>query len=68
MYREDFTDPNTLQNNWDIEITPDPHNNEKQYYTDRPENIRVQNGKLIIHPKRENYEHREYTSGKAFSI
>jgi len=39
-------------------------NNELQYYTDRPENVTVQNGVLIISAKEESYEGSNYTSAK----
>jgi beta-glucanase (GH16 family) len=39
-------------------------NNELQYYTDRKENITVQNGILIITAKKESYEGSSYTSAK----
>jgi beta-glucanase (GH16 family) len=39
-------------------------NNELQYYTDRPENIKVEDGKLIITAFKEDYLTREYTSAK----
>ncbi len=40
-------------------------NNELQYYTkNRTENARVQNGKLIIEARKENYENRQYTSAR----
>ena len=39
-------------------------NNELQYYTDRPENIVVEDGKLIITAFEEDYLTREYTSAK----
>jgi len=39
-------------------------NNELQYYTDRKENITVQNGILIITAKKEPYEGSSYTSAK----
>ncbi|MEM7657966.1 MAG: glycoside hydrolase family 16 protein [Bacteroidota bacterium] len=37
-------------------------NNEKQYYTDRLENARVEDGNLIIAAKKESYEGSDYTS------
>lgn len=37
-------------------------NNELQYYTDRPENVRVENGKLIIEARKDNWEGHTYTS------
>lgn len=42
-------------------------NNEKQYYTSRPENIRVQNGMLEIEARKEQYENKEYTSARIMS-
>jgi len=42
-------------------------NNEKQYYTSRPENIRVQNGCLEIEARKEQYENNEYTSARIMS-
>lgn len=39
-------------------------NNELQYYTDRTENITVQNGVLIITAKKESYNGASYTSAK----
>ncbi|RWS26885.1 endo-1:3(4)-beta-glucanase-like protein [Leptotrombidium deliense] len=41
-----------------------PPNYELQCYTDRPENIRVSNGRLIIEARGENYGEKQYTSGK----
>ena len=42
-------------------------NNESQYYTDRLENARVQNGSLIIEAKREMYKGSQYTSARVVS-
>ncbi len=39
-------------------------NNESQYYTDRPENVRVENGKLIIEARNEMYQGSKYTSAR----
>ena len=39
-------------------------NNEMQYYTDRTENITVQNGVLIISAKEESFEDSNYTSAR----
>lgn len=39
-------------------------NNEKQYYTDRPENARTEDGKLLITAKKENYQGYGYTSSR----
>ena len=42
-------------------------NNEKQYYTNRPENIRVQNGCLEIEARKEEYSNNDYTSARIMS-
>jgi beta-glucanase (GH16 family) len=39
-------------------------NNEMQYYTGRPENVRVAGGMLVIEARKERYENREYTSAR----
>ena len=39
-------------------------NNERQYYTDRPENIRVEDGMLHITAREESFEGSSYTSAK----
>lgn len=44
--------------------TPGWGNNELQYYTARPENIKVENGMLEITALREDYEGSDYTSAK----
>ena len=42
-------------------------NNELQYYTNRPENIRLVNGCLEIEARKEKYDNRDYTSARIFS-
>ena len=39
-------------------------NNELQYYTDIPNNIRIHNGKLIIEARRESFQGSKYTSAR----
>ena len=39
-------------------------NGEAQYYTDRPENARVENGLLVIEARQEKYEDSYYTSAR----
>jgi beta-glucanase (GH16 family) len=39
-------------------------NGEAQYYTDRPENARLQNGLLVIEARQERFENSYYTSGR----
>lgn len=39
-------------------------NSEAEYYTDRPQNVRVENGKLVITALQESYGGQNYTSGR----
>ena len=56
-----------LEDNWEISVWPNAYNNEYQYYTDEPGNVKIKGGKLVITPKREKYAHRDYTSGRVQS-
>ena len=67
VFTDDFSDPASLATNWNVEVVPNPHNNEYQYYTDRAENVRIEEGKLILTAKKETFEHRQYTSGRVYS-
>ena len=50
---------------WNIEVNGNGGGNqEKQYYTDRPENLRVEEGNLVIEARKEEYNNREYTSAR----
>ncbi len=63
---------------FDVDGAPDPDNwgydigtgfngwgnNELQYYTDRPENVVVQNGILIITAREESFQGSNYTSAR----
>lgn len=42
-------------------------NNELQYYTSRPENVKVENGNLVITANRESYMGANYTSAKVLT-
>ncbi|QJE03511.1 glycoside hydrolase family 16 protein [Massilia forsythiae] len=46
--------------------TGDPRNgnDERQFYTARPQNLRVEDGKLVIEARRERYEGKDYTSAR----
>lgn len=44
------------------------HNNEEQYYTNREENLRVENGILVIEARKEKYETASYTSARINTI
>lgn len=50
--------------NWNVEVVANPANNELQYYTDRTDNVRVEEGNLILEAKLEDYGNKHYTSGR----
>jgi len=57
--------------NWNFELgdgtaqgIPGWGNNELQYYTDRPENVKVENGFLVITARQEDFEGSDYTSAR----
>lgn len=54
---------------WTPLVMPDPYNEELQYYTDRVDampgaNAWLEDGSLIIEARREDFEHRRYTSAR----
>lgn len=71
-----FTDTTIWKDEFNYTGKPDPArwaydiggsgwgNNELQYYTDALTNARVENGKLIIQAKQENFNGRSYTSAR----
>ncbi|MBQ2541410.1 MAG: family 16 glycosylhydrolase [Paludibacteraceae bacterium] len=65
VWSDEF-DGNTLNtDNWTVEVNgAGGGNKELQYYTDRPENLRVENGCLVIEARKEEYQNREYTSAR----
>ena len=50
--------------NGDAEGIPGWGNNERQYYTDRPENVTVENGVLKITALKESFQGSDYTSAR----
>lgn len=57
--------------NWNFEVgdgtdqgIPGWGNNELQYYTDRPENAKVENGMLVLTARQESFEGSDYTSAR----
>ncbi|MEM9075466.1 MAG: glycoside hydrolase family 16 protein [Bacteroidota bacterium] len=54
---------------WGFDIGTGPNgdgwgNQELQYYTDRPDNVRVENGVLLITAREESFENSQYTSSR----
>lgn len=64
VWSDEF-DSNTLGRNWNVEVNGDGGgNSELQYYTDRADNVKIENGNLVITAKRENYNGKNFTSGR----
>ncbi|RDY62015.1 glycoside hydrolase family 16 protein [Flagellimonas nanhaiensis] len=67
-----------MEDNFDVEGAPDSSlwsydigtgvngwgNQELQYYTDRPENVKAENGVLLITARQESFENSQYTSAR----
>ncbi len=68
VWQDEFDGKAINRDNWQFEIGGWGFGNgEAQYYNDRPENARIENGLLVIEARFERYEHSYYTSAKLFS-
>lgn len=68
VWHDEFDGDSIDLENWDFHIGGWGFGNgEAQYYTDRPENARVENGLLVIEARFEKYETSYYTSAKLWS-
>lgn len=63
VWSDEFEGTDLDFNIWKPWIGP-AYNNELQYYTDRKENIFLQDGKLHLQAQRENYNGYRYTSAR----
>ena len=65
IWSDEFDGASIDEENWTYDIGGwGWGNGEAQYYTDRPENVRVQNGLLVIESRFERYENSYYTSAR----
>lgn len=66
VWSDEFNSGTTLNNSiWNIEVNGSGGgNNELQYYTNRPENLRIEGGNLVVEARKENYQGMQYTSGR----
>ncbi len=65
VWSDEFNGTTLNTNIWNIEVNDfGGGNNELQYYTDRQENLRIENGNLVIEARKENYLTRNYTSAR----
>lgn len=68
VWADEFNDDgDPCSDNWSYDIGTGENgwgNGESQYYTDRPENVRVENGSLKITAKAESFQGSDYTSAR----
>jgi len=65
VWSEEFNGPGLDMSVWNIEIGGGGWGNrERQFYTGRPENLRVENGHLIIQARKETFQTNDYTSAR----
>lgn len=65
VWQDEFNSRTIDTNKWNFTIGAGGYgNNELQYYSDRSENARIEDGKLIIEARKENYQGSPYTSAK----
>jgi beta-glucanase (GH16 family) len=65
VWEDEFDGATINPDNWNFETGGAGWGNqEKQYYTGRPDNARIENGHLIIEAKKENYQENSYTSAR----
>ncbi len=65
VWQDEFNGVHLDGGRWNYEIGGGGWgNNELEYYTDREDNVYVQDGQLVIEARREHYENREYTSAR----
>ncbi len=64
-WADEFNGGSVDRSKWNVDVANGGFgNNELQYYTDRWDNVKVENGNLVITARRENYGGNQYTSGK----
>ena len=67
IWSDEFDGDTINTNNWTYDIGKGSSgwgNNELQYYTNRNDNSRIENGNLIIEAKKENFGDSQYTSAR----
>ncbi len=65
VWSDEFDGPTLNPDNWLAETGAGGWgNNELQFYTDRPENLRIEDGVLVIEARQEEYRGSRYTSAR----
>lgn len=68
VWSDEFNGTALDESNWTIQTGGGGWGNqEAQHYTNRPENIRVEGGNLVIEGRKEQYQGNEYTSARIYS-
>lgn len=68
VWSDEFNGTALDESNWTIQTGGGGWGNqEAQHYTNRPENIRVEGGNLVIEGRKESYGGNEYTSARIYS-
>ena len=71
FWSDEFDGPSLNADNWTCEIGRGSNgwgNSELQYYTDRPENVDVRDGKLVITARKESYQGATATSARLITL
>ncbi len=72
VWSDEFDGETLNPDNWEIQLGDGTGyglpsgwgNNEDQYYTDSPDNIRLENGELVITAKKQNFRGKKFTSAR----
>lgn len=68
-WRDEFDGEALDRTKWKVQVWPAKKvNDEDQAYTDRPENLRIEDGELVIEARREDYGEALYTSARIRSV
>jgi beta-glucanase (GH16 family) len=64
VWHDEFDEPAVDRSRWTFDQGGLWYNGEQQFYTDRPQNARVEGGKLVLEARREQYFGSEFTSAR----
>ncbi len=64
VWSDEFDGPTLSTAKWTVSNGPSNVNQELEYYSNRTNNVFIQNGCLVLRAVAENYQGRNYTSGK----
>lgn len=65
IWNDEFEAPEIDRKKWNLDAAYTGASNEEiEIYTDRPENVRLENGHLVIEARKEHYMGFQYTSGR----